>query len=198
MYVHSVGVILGRDLEMSQFWESSKLDIPRNGRILHHILHQLLPLSVDITIEPNEARDKLSKKASCFLVVLCNHSTEERRWVISELVKALSSFSNLECDSLKSILSPDIAKSVIDGGMVLQCLASILKWSSFQVWWSEQEKSTTSNGRSDDQLIAPLAAEIGENNNNISRQQELMDAVGTEQRQPQRILQIEGNHSLTN
>ena len=49
--------------------------------------------------------------------------------VISELVKALSSFSNLECNSSKSILLPDKkqkAKSMIDGGMV-QCLASILE-----------------------------------------------------------------------
>ena len=110
MYVHSVGFILGRDLEMSQFWESSKLDIPRNGRILHHILHQLLPLSVDITIEPNEARDKLSKKASCFLVVLYSHPIGEHGLVISELVKALSSFSNLECNSSKSILLLDKKK----------------------------------------------------------------------------------------
>ena len=52
---------------------------------------------------------------------------------------------------------------MIDGGMV-QCLTSILEWSSFQVCWSEQEKFIASNGRSDDQLIVPLAAKIGRDN----------------------------------
>ncbi|RVW50067.1 E3 ubiquitin-protein ligase UPL1 [Vitis vinifera] len=92
MYVHSVGVILRRDLEMSQLRGSSQLDIPGNGGILHHILHRLLPLSVDKTAGPDEWRDKLSEKASWFLVVLCSRSTEGRRRVIGELVKALSSF----------------------------------------------------------------------------------------------------------
>lgn len=254
MYVHSVGVILRRDLEMSQLRGSSQLDIPGNGGILHHILHRLLPLSVDKTAGPDEWRDKLSEKASWFLVVLCSRSTEGRRRVIGELVKALSSFSNLECNSSKSILlpdkkvfafsdlvysilsknssssnlpgsgcSPDIAKSMIDGGMV-QCLTSILEVidldhpdapkisnlivkslesltraanNSDQVFKSDglnKKKSTASNGRSDDQLIAPLAAETGGDNQNRSSQQELMDAAGTEQRQPQGISQSEGNH----
>ena len=134
---------------MSQFWESSQLDIPENGGILHHILHRLLPLSIDITVGPNEGRDKLSEKASCFLVVLCSCPIRGDRQVISELVKALSSFSNLECNSSKNILLLDKKnkiKSMIDGGMV-QCLTSILEWSSFQVWWSEQEKSIASKGK---------------------------------------------------
>ncbi|RVW50066.1 E3 ubiquitin-protein ligase UPL1 [Vitis vinifera] len=112
---------------------------------------------------------------------------------------------------------------MIDGGMV-QCLTSILEVidldhpdapkisnlivkslesltraanNSDQVFKSDglnKKKSTASNGRSDDQLIAPLAAETGGDNQNRSSQQELMDAAGTEQRQPQGISQSEGNH----
>ena len=253
MYVHSMGVLLRRDLEMSQRG-SSLVDTPGNGGIFHHILHLLLPLSVDKTAGPDEWRDKLSEKASWFLVVLCSRSSEGRKRVIGELVKALASFSNLECNSSKSILlpdkkvfafsdlvysilsknssssnlpgsgcSPDIAKSMIDGGMV-QCLTRIVEVidldhpdapkisnlivkslesltraanNSDQVFKSDilnKKKPTSSNGRSDDQLTAPLVAETGGDNENRSSRQELMDVAGTDQRQPQGILQSEGNH----
>ena len=59
------------------------------------------------------------------------------------------------------------------------------------------KKFPASNRRSDDQGIAPLTTEIGENSQNRNNQQGLMDAVGTEQRQRQGILQSEGNHSFT-
>ncbi|KAL2483694.1 E3 ubiquitin-protein ligase [Forsythia ovata] len=157
MYVHAVGVILRRDLEMCQLRGSSHLDCLGHGGIVHHVLHCLIPLSVDKSAGPDEWRDKLSEKASWFLVVLAGRSSEGRRRVVNELVKALSLFSSAESNSSNAILlpdkkvlafvdlvysilsknfssgnspgsgcSPDIAKSMIDGGMV-QCLSGILQ-----------------------------------------------------------------------
>lgn len=157
MYVHAVGVILRRDSEMCQLRGCNHLDSVGQGGIVYHILQRLLALSIDKSAGPDEWRDKLSEKASYFLVVLCGRSSEGRRRVINELVKALSLFSNSESNSNKnsvlpdkrifafsnlaySILSknssssnlpgsgcsPDIAKSMIDGGMV-QCLTNILQ-----------------------------------------------------------------------
>ncbi|CAA3019978.1 E3 ubiquitin- ligase UPL1-like [Olea europaea subsp. europaea] len=157
MYVHAVGVILKRDLELCQLHGSSHLDCPGHGGIVHHVLHCLIPLSVDKSAGPDEWRDKLSEKASWFLVVLAGRSSEGRRRVINELVKTLSLFSSAESNSSNTILlpdkkvlafvdlvysilsknfssgnspgsgcSPDIAKSMIDGGMV-QCLSGILQ-----------------------------------------------------------------------
>ncbi|CAI9787771.1 unnamed protein product [Fraxinus pennsylvanica] len=157
MYVHAVGVILKRDLELCQLHGYSHLDCPGHGGIVHHVLHSLIPLSVDKSAGPDEWRDKLSEKASWFLVVLAGRSSEGRRRVVNELVKALSLFSSAESNSSNTILlpdkkvlafvdlihsilsknfssgnspgsgcSPDIAKSMIDGGMV-QCLSGILQ-----------------------------------------------------------------------
>ncbi|XP_038903258.1 E3 ubiquitin-protein ligase UPL1 isoform X2 [Benincasa hispida] len=157
MYVHAVGVILRRDSEMCQLRGCNNLDSAGQGGIVYHILQWLLPLSIDKSAGPDEWRDKLSEKASYFLVVLCGRSSEGRRRVINELVKALSLFSNSESNSNKSPVlpdkkifafsnlaysilsknssssnlpgsgcSPDIAKSMIDGGMV-QCLTNILQ-----------------------------------------------------------------------
>ncbi|XP_031403999.1 E3 ubiquitin-protein ligase UPL1-like isoform X2 [Punica granatum] len=154
MYAHAVGVILKRDLELQG---SNQLESSGNGGLLHHILHHLLPLSAQKSAGPDEWRDKLSEKASSFLVALCGRSAEGRRRVICELVKTFSSFSNLESNSSRTTLLPDkkvssfaelaysilsknsspgnllgsgcstdVAKSMIDGGMV-QCLASILQ-----------------------------------------------------------------------
>ncbi|KAL0306246.1 UNVERIFIED_CONTAM: E3 ubiquitin-protein ligase UPL2 [Sesamum radiatum] len=156
MYVHVVGVILRRDLEMCQLRGSSHFECPGQGGIVHHVL-RLLPLSIDKSAGPDEWRDKLSEKASWFLVVLAGRSSEGRRRVVNELVKALSSFINVEgnssissllpdkkglafVDLVYSILSknsssnnlpgsgcsPDIAKSMIDGGIV-HCLSGILQ-----------------------------------------------------------------------
>ncbi|KAK9074252.1 hypothetical protein SSX86_006849 [Deinandra increscens subsp. villosa] len=144
MYVHAVGIILKRDLEM-------------HGGIVHHVMHQLLHPSIDKTSGSDGWRGKLSEKASWFLVVLCGRSSEGRRRVINVLVKALSSFATTASSSSKSSLlpdkrvlafvdlvysilsknstssnvpgsgcSPDIAKGMIDGGMI-PCLSSILQ-----------------------------------------------------------------------
>ncbi|XP_073159024.1 E3 ubiquitin-protein ligase UPL1-like [Henckelia pumila] len=157
MYVHAGGVILKRDLEMSQLRVSGHIGLPGQGGVIHHILHRLLPLSVDKSFGSDEWRDKLSEKASWFLVVLAGRSSEGRRRVINELFKSLSSFSQVDNNHSCSILlpdkkilafvdlvysilsknsssgnlpgsgcSPDIAKSMIEGGIV-HCLSDILQ-----------------------------------------------------------------------
>lgn len=158
MYVHVVGVILRRDHEMCQQRGSSHFECPGQGGIVHHVLHRLLPLATEKSAGPDEWRDKLSEKASWFLVVLAGRSSEGRRRVVNELVKALSLFTNAESNSssssgllpdkkvfafvdlVYSILSknsssgnlpgsgcsPDIAKSMIEGG-IAHCLSGILQ-----------------------------------------------------------------------
>ncbi|XVF33865.1 hypothetical protein REPUB_Repub18cG0008600 [Reevesia pubescens] len=254
MYVHAVGVILKRDSEMGQLRGSNQADASGSPGILHHILHGLLPLSVDKSAGPDEWRDKLSEKASWFLVVLCGRSSEGRKRVINELVKALSSFSNLESNSMKSSLvpdkrvfafadltysilsknssssnlpgtgcSPDIAKSMIEGGVV-QCLTNILEVidldhpeapktvnlmlkalesltraanANEQVFKSEvsnKKKSLSSNERHADQVNVS-AAEALEHNQNEVGQQVVVDAGDPDQQQHQGTSQIEGNHN---
>ncbi|XP_006474874.1 E3 ubiquitin-protein ligase UPL1 isoform X2 [Citrus sinensis] len=249
MYVHAVGVILKRDLE-GLLRGSNHPDGSGHGGIIHHVLHRLLPLSIENSAGPDEWRDKLSEKASWFLVVLCGRSGEGRKRVINELVKALSSFSNMESNSTKSSLlpdkkvygfvdlaysilsknssstnlpgpgcSPDIAKSMIDGGMV-QCLTSILQVidldypdapktvnlilkvlesltraanASEQVFKSDggnKKKSMGSNGRHD-QLTASAAGTM-EHNQNRSNQPEVADVEDSEQHQGNS--RSEGNH----
>ncbi|XP_039055740.1 E3 ubiquitin-protein ligase UPL1-like [Hibiscus syriacus] len=107
MYVHAVGVILKRDSEMGQHRVSNQSDASGSPGIVHHILHSLLPLSVDKSSGLDEWRDKLSEKASWFLVVLCGRSCEGRKRVINELVKALSSLFNVESNSINNSLVPD-------------------------------------------------------------------------------------------
>ncbi|KAM1099051.1 hypothetical protein ACFX15_005434 [Malus domestica] len=252
MYVHAVGVILKRDLEMTQLRGSNQTDGLGHGGILHHVIHRLLPCTIDKSAGPDEWRDKLSEKASWFLVVLCGRSSEGRRRVISELVKALSSFSNLGCTSTKSILlpdksvyafvdlvysilsknssssnlpgsgfSPDIAKSMIDGGMI-QCLTGILRVidldhpdapktvnlilktlesltraanASEQYFKSDEtskKKSTGLNGSSDDQVTAPSADTTVGDNQNASSEQGVRDVVQVVQGD-QGISESEGN-----
>lgn len=155
MYVHAVGVVLRRDSETCHLRGSA--GGPGHGGIVHHVLHELLPLASERTAETaDEWNEKLSEKASWFLVVLCGRSTEGRKRVISEIVKAFASFSYVESDCSKRILlpdkkilafadlvhsilsknasstvpgpgcSPDIAKTMMDGGIV-QSLSSVLR-----------------------------------------------------------------------
>lgn len=155
MYVHAVGVVLKRDSDMCSLRGPGQGSRTGHGGVIHHILHELLHISSEKNTEcSDELREKLSEKASWFLVVLCGRSMEGRRRVIAEIVKAFSSFSVLErntksillpdknvlvfVDLVYSILSknsssnlpgsgcsPDIAKTMIDGGMV-QSLSSII------------------------------------------------------------------------
>ncbi|KAK1269560.1 E3 ubiquitin-protein ligase UPL1 [Acorus gramineus] len=157
MYVHSMEVVLKRDSETHQLRILNQADGLGNGGILHHILHHLLLTSSDKTSDvTDEWKEKLSEKASWFLVVLCVCSGEGSRRVINEIVKALSCFSNLDNNSSKNVVlsnkrvliftelvnsilsksasarnlpsarcSSDVAKSMIDGGMV-QSLTNML------------------------------------------------------------------------
>ncbi|XP_034896846.1 E3 ubiquitin-protein ligase UPL1 isoform X1 [Populus alba] len=254
MYVHAVGVILRRDLELCHLRGSNQTDSSGQGGIIHHILHQLLLISTDKSAGPDEWRDKLSEKASWFIVVLCGRSGEGRRRVINELVKAMSSFSYLESNSHNNILLPDkkvfafsdlvysilsknassshlpgsgcsldIAKSMIDGGMV-QSLTSILQVidldhpdapkivnlllkaleslsraanASEQVLKSEglnKKKTTVSNGRCDEQAAAS-AVETMELNQNSDATQEAPDEEDTDIEQQQGTTHVEGNHA---
>ncbi|GFZ07365.1 LOW protein: E3 ubiquitin ligase-like protein [Actinidia rufa] len=240
MYVQAVGVILRRDSDICQFRGFNQLENPGHGGILHHVLHRLLPLSTDKNAGSDEWRSKLSEKASWFLVVLCGRSSEGRRRVINELVKALSSFSKLESNSssisllpdtrvlafadlVYSILSknssssnlpgsgcsPDIAKSMIDGGiiqsltgvlqaidldhpdapklvnLILNALESLTRAAnaSEQVFKSDalKKKSIVSNGRSVDQMDTRVAEPVVEPNQNRSSQQDITDAADVSQ-----------------
>nr|XP_027062177.1 E3 ubiquitin-protein ligase UPL1 [Coffea arabica]XP_027064851.1 E3 ubiquitin-protein ligase UPL1-like isoform X2 [Coffea arabica] len=107
MYVHTAGVILRRGIELSQLRGSNQLDCSGQGGIIHHVLHRLLPLPIDKTAGPDEWKNKLSEKASYFLVVLSSRSGEGRRRVINELAKALSPFSNSESNSSSCSFLPD-------------------------------------------------------------------------------------------
>lgn len=252
MYVHAVGIILKRDLELCQLRGSNQLEFSGHGGIVHHVLHQLLPPSTERTSGRDEWRAKLSEKASWFLVVLCGRSSEGRRRVINELVKALSSFSNLESNSSKNSLlpdkkvlafvdlvysilsknssssnlpcsgcSPDIAKGMIDGGMI-RCLSSILQVmdldhpdapkvvnlilkalesltraanASEQLSKSDalnKKKSHGSEARSEGQVMTTSVTQIVEPNENSS-QHEATDVQDAEQ-QPQEASQDEGDH----
>ncbi|KAL2343611.1 hypothetical protein Fmac_004896 [Flemingia macrophylla] len=235
MYGHAVGVILRRDSEMCQFRGSNQPS--GHSGIIHHVLHRLLPLSVDKSAGPDDWRGKLSEKASWFLVVLCGRSSEGRKRVTNELVKELTSFSNLESNSMKSSLlpdkrlftlvdlvysilsknsssgslpgsgySPDIAKSMIDGG-IIQCLTSILQVvdldhpdapkivnlilkglegltraanASEQIFKSdgtEKKISAGLNDRSDDQITAPSAVEAMTHDQNAGSQEAIRDTM---------------------
>ncbi|KAK8527091.1 hypothetical protein V6N13_084961 [Hibiscus sabdariffa] len=254
MYLHAVGVILKRDSKMGQLHVSNQSDASGSPGVVHHILHRLLPLSVDKSSGLDEWRDKLSEKASWFLVVLCGRSSEGRKRVINELVKALSSLSNVESNSMNSSLvpdkrvfafadltysilsknssssnlpgtgcSPDIAKSMIEGGVV-QCLTNILEVidldhsdapktvnlmlkalesltraanANEQVFKLDGSSKKSPNERHTDQVTLSAADEIG-NNLNGSGQQAVVDAVVTEQQQHQATSQIENHNANPN
>ncbi|KAI4297837.1 hypothetical protein L6164_037702 [Bauhinia variegata] len=231
MYGHAMGVILRRDSELCQFHGSNQPDNSGHCGIIYHVLHRLLPLSVDKSAGPDDWRGKLSEKASWFLVVLFGRSGEGRKRVTSELVKALMSFSNLESNSTKSSLlpdkrlltfvdlvysvlsknsssgsllgsgySPDIAKNMIDGG-IIPCLTSILRVidldhpdapktvnlivkglegltraanASEQILKSDgvnKKRGAGLNERPDNQTALPTAAETAEHDHNTSSQE---------------------------
>ncbi|KAL3508356.1 hypothetical protein ACH5RR_027757 [Cinchona calisaya] len=244
MYVHAAGVILRRDLELSQLRGSNQLNCSGQGGIIHHVLHRLLPLTIDKTAGPDEWRNKLSEKACYLLVVLSCRSGEGRRRVINELAKALSPFSNSESNSSgssslpnKKVLafvdlvyailsknssssnlpgsgcSPDVAKSMIDGGMV-HCLSGILQIldldhpdapkvvnlilkslesltraanASEQLAKSDclnKKKAVGQSGTSDDNMIATSASQTAESNDHGDSQQGSIGAAVSEPQPP--------------
>ncbi|GMH25044.1 hypothetical protein Nepgr_026887 [Nepenthes gracilis] len=255
MYAHAVGVILRRDSELCQLRGACQLDMQGHGGIVHHVLHKVFLVSVDKSAGPSELRDKLSEKASLFLVILCGRSGEGRRRVINELVKALSSYFNLESNSLENCLipdrrvlaftelvysilsknssagslpvsgySPDIAKSMIDGGIV-PCLTNILQAidldhpdapkianlilkalesltraanTSEQALKSDvlsKKKSIGSQGRSDEQrIIASVNVTLEHEQGNVG-EREPADAVENEPEHTEAACPNEANHA---
>ncbi|XP_043690385.1 E3 ubiquitin-protein ligase UPL1-like isoform X2 [Telopea speciosissima] len=256
MYVHAVGVILRRDMETCQLRGSSQVDGPGHGGILYHILHRLLPVSSDKSTEATEEwRDKLSEKASWFLVVLCGRSGEGRRRVIGEIVRAFSSISTSGSNSVNIFLvpnrkvlafadlvnsilsknssssnlpgpgcSPDMAKTMIDGGMV-QSLTGILQVidldhpdapkvvnlivkalesltraanASEQVYKSDganKKRSTGTTGRTEDQTNTFSSREAVDHDQNGSSQQEARETTQTEPQQQQGTSHNAGDHA---
>ncbi|CAH2033422.1 unnamed protein product [Thlaspi arvense] len=254
MYLHGTSVILRRDTDISQLRGSNLPDdSPGNGGLIYHVIHRLLPISLEKLVGPEEWKEKLSEKASWFLVVLCSRSSEGRKRIISEVSRVLSVFASLGKSSSKSVLlpdkrvlafadlvysiltknlsssnlpgsgcSPDVAKSMIDGGTI-QCLTSILHVidldhpdapklvtlilksletltraaNAAEQLKSEgpnEKKSTDSNERRDS-LGTSAEAEVGELNQNNSSLQQVTDAVENGQEHPQVSSRSEGERS---
>ncbi|CAD5316819.1 unnamed protein product [Arabidopsis thaliana] len=108
MYLHGTSVILRRDTEISQLRGSNLPDdSPGNGGLIYHVIHRLLPISLEKFVGPEEWKEKLSEKASWFLVVLCSRSNEGRKRIINELTRVLSVFASLGRSSSQSVLLPD-------------------------------------------------------------------------------------------
>ncbi|CAA7050793.1 unnamed protein product [Microthlaspi erraticum] len=108
MYLHGTSVILRRDTEISHLRGSNLPDdSPGYGGLIYHVIHRLLPISLEKFVGPEEWKEKLSEKASWFLVVLCSRSSEGRKRIINELSKVLSVFASLGRSSTKSVLLPD-------------------------------------------------------------------------------------------
>ncbi|KAG7600674.1 UBA-like superfamily [Arabidopsis suecica] len=108
MYLHGTSVILRRDTEISQLRGSNLPDdSAENGGLIYHVIHRLLPISLEKFVGPEEWKEKLSEKASWFLVVLCSRSSEGRKRIINELSRVLSVFASLGRSSSKSVLLPD-------------------------------------------------------------------------------------------
>eukprot|EP00252_Welwitschia_mirabilis_P007759 TRINITY_DN1943_c0_g1_i1.p1 TRINITY_DN1943_c0_g1~~TRINITY_DN1943_c0_g1_i1.p1 ORF type:complete len:3671 (+),score=717.88 TRINITY_DN1943_c0_g1_i1:355-11367(+) len=157
MYTHAISVVLKRDSEISQNRGSCQAAELAGHGLLHHVLRRLLQCAGDKKSESNidEWNEKLSEKASWFLVVVCGRSSEGRRRLISEIVKALDEPSNISHSSMHAYLpnknaialvnlinsilsynassrnlqapgcSPDMAKTMIDAGMI-QALTNTL------------------------------------------------------------------------
>ncbi|KAF8094776.1 hypothetical protein N665_0353s0007 [Sinapis alba] len=108
MYLHGASVILRQDTEISQLRGANLPDdSPGNGGLIYHVIHRLLPISLEKFVGPEEWKEKLSEKASWFLVVLCSRSSEGRKRIISELSRVLSVFAFLGKSSSQSVLLPD-------------------------------------------------------------------------------------------
>ncbi|KAF8060412.1 hypothetical protein N665_1217s0015 [Sinapis alba] len=109
MYLHGTSVILRRDTEISQLRGSNLPDnSPGSGGLIYHVIHRLLPISLEKSVGSEDWKEKLSEKASWFLVVFCCRSSEGRRRIISELSRVLSVLASLgKSSSSKSVLLPD-------------------------------------------------------------------------------------------
>eukprot|EP01018_Ginkgo_biloba_P030617 Gb_17424 [translate_table: standard] len=158
MYPSAVNVVIRRDTESSHFRGSPQGGASMVGQsgLLHHVLHRLLPFPGTHAKErqaDSNWRQKLSNKASQFLMATCVRSAEGRRRLFIEIVNSLNasvSASNSEhykppqCQMLAFIdlindvlsarspsgsnISAEVSATLIDVGVVqaLSCTLQIL------------------------------------------------------------------------
>ncbi|MCD7456031.1 E3 ubiquitin- protein ligase upl1 [Datura stramonium] len=141
MYVHALGVILRRDLEMCQLRDPrTSARESGHGGIIHHVL-QRLPFQWRSLCGPDEWRQAVWKKLRgfCFLVNLKQISSAVCQPDVSLLVDlaySILSKNSSSGDPPGSGCSPDIAKSMIDGGLI-----------SAYLWNGNGQQVPNSNGR---------------------------------------------------
>ncbi|XP_016486388.2 LOW QUALITY PROTEIN: E3 ubiquitin-protein ligase UPL2-like [Nicotiana tabacum] len=101
MYTASVHILLRRDSEVSSCIAAPQRSPTGHvtGGIFHHILHKFLPHSKSSRKERKtdvDWRQKLSSRASQFLVASCVRSTEARKRIFTEINSVFSDFVELE------------------------------------------------------------------------------------------------------
>ncbi|KAK2437714.1 E3 ubiquitin-protein ligase UPL1 [Trifolium repens] len=234
MYGHAVGVILRRDSEMCQF-RGSNQPSGQNG-IIHHVLHRLLSsidksagpgdwrgklsekaswFLVVLCGRSGEGRKRVTNGLVKELMSFSNFesnslksslSPDKRLFAFVDLVYSILSKNSSSGSLPGSGYSPEIAKSLIDGG-IIKCLTSILQVvdldhpdapkfanlvlkgleclsraanASEQVFKSdvaEKRRSTGLNERSDDQITAPSVVETVAHDQNASSQEALRETM---------------------
>ncbi|GLJ53784.1 hypothetical protein SUGI_1147870 [Cryptomeria japonica] len=156
MYPSAINVVLRRDTESSHFKGPLQggSTVMGHGGPLYHVLNRLLPYGGHHSKEkpPNsEWRQKLSSKASQFLMAVCVRSGEGRRRVFVEIVNFLNAYfdshdggykppdsqMNAFIDFINDVLaarspsgsniSAEVSKTLIDVGAV-QALCLTLKY----------------------------------------------------------------------
>ncbi|KAK2383806.1 E3 ubiquitin-protein ligase UPL1 [Trifolium repens] len=234
MYGHAVGVILRRDSEMCQF-RGSNQPSGQSG-IIHHVLHRLLSsidksagpgdwrgklsekaswFLVVLCGRSGEGRKRVTNGLVKELMSFSNFesnslksslSPDKRLFAFVDLVYSILSKNSSSGSLPGSGYSPEIAKSLIDGG-IIKCLTSILQVvdldhpdapkfanlvlkgleclsraanASEQIFKSdvaEKRRSTGLNERSDDQITAPSVVETVAHDQNASSQEALRETT---------------------
>lgn len=100
MYTASVHILLRKDSEVSSCVAGPQRTGHLAGGIFHHILHKFLPYTKSSRKERKtdvDWRQKLSSRASQFLVASCVRSTEARKRIFTEINSVFGAF--VECGS---------------------------------------------------------------------------------------------------
>ncbi|KAH9287706.1 hypothetical protein KI387_031823 [Taxus chinensis] len=106
MYPSAVNVVLRRDTESSHFRGPIQggATMMGHGGPLYHVLNRLLPFPGSHSKErqsSSEWRQKLSSKASQFLMAVCVRSGEGRRRLFVEIVNSLNAYFGCHFDGYK-------------------------------------------------------------------------------------------------
>ncbi|KAH9323288.1 hypothetical protein KI387_017927, partial [Taxus chinensis] len=107
MHAHVFGVVLRWDSKSSQGSVPCQgAEISGHVGLLYHVLHRILPYPMDKKSKNNgkEWREKLSEKASWFLVVICGRSNDGRRRVIDLDHPEAPKFVNLILEALEALI----------------------------------------------------------------------------------------------